>query len=338
MPPRSKSQPKAAAKAKSKQRPSSAPTRGRGRPSKYVKPTYSQIGTQTTKVIQDNNGGSMSYYTRNYKKSNFKTQLKGVPANSYFHQGSSRFGSSVGQQAYYAPATMFGGALGGGTNANDVEIIRELIQPSTGNAAKTTKYILRSINEQFAMTNQDNNSCQLYIYDIIVKKNSVNTFQTDQTKALGDQQAVGGVLNTSTPNIFPEFTPALMKNYKIQEKKRIILNPGETHYHKKYLKHDVLVDCGEIGMNNFYNIKGLTQITLFIAIGIPINDTMNKNSEVSTGTTTISLVRTRTIKYSFLSDTTTNTSYSATQLITAFTAGESIMDPAKGSVQTSASA
>lgn len=273
---------------------------------------------------KDGTNSSISYFSRVYKQQNpFYKQLKGTAVNTYIKQIPERLTANVGLQVFKEIITLDGGIIGSSTPGNEIDLLRNYILTSTNQGVKTLRYVVRSISEELLMTNQDNSRAEVRIYDIVCKRSCNSSITALVNGSLSDQGLTGW--GTQVQGISPESVLRDNRYYYIQQKQRFILEAGESHIHKRYIKKNIMVNCDFLANDSFGNVKGITHVTLIVARGMPCNDSVIK-TQVSTGTVTLDTIVNRQIRYSWLSDV-TQTAHAVGGIVQGFTNAESSMMP-----------
>lgn len=303
--------------------------------------------------------GQISYKTANYKSRTDKqkkllTALKTIAPQRYTDLQMKCLNSNAGRQAYWFFKSNYGGTNTTYTNQDysDIARIKSILntypKPTGTDNANSVKYVSLAVSEDIQITNQDNSTCQMFIFDIVTKKNvnrspwgvwesQFNTTQSYMTPPEttyvyggGTIPAIGAAYAT-VPGQLPTQQFEFNKYFKVLNKTRVIMSPGETHIHKKYSNKIRVIDCDLT--DSYVSMAGISEYTLIISIGFPANDATNKLTEINYQTTKLDVIQriTHTFKpYSI------NKSLVYIQSLPAegFTNNESVMNPTTATVQT----
>nr|WAE42997.1 MAG: capsid protein [Cressdnaviricota sp.] len=190
-------------------------------------------------------------------------------------------------------------------------------QPPVANATSTKVY-LQSLTSKYVITNQSPQTCILYLYDNVNKKDLLtgasHTSSSAWTQGLVDQQGI------ITQSIYhwdnqPTETKFFNQQYKIWKKRRIELGPGRSHEHICYLKINKIVDTELLELNENLRFIGYEQ--MFIIHGLPVDDTNNQSASttVTIAASKVDYVANHTYKFRYIQQTPRD-NYWSTQLPT----------------------
>lgn len=305
--------------------------------SKKNKRNNKKSDMQIGNVVKDGTNSSISYFTRLYKKNNpFYKNLKGTAVNTYLTHTTARHTANVGGQVFAELFTLQGGSVGSASPAitNELDLIRSYINTNTLQGSKTTRYVVSSVNEELLITNQDNSKAEIIIYDVFCKRSCLSSVTGLVNGSLVDQGLTGWSVNVQ--GIRCETVLRDNRYWYVAQKNRFILEAGESHIHKFYVKKNIMVNMDTIAADSYPYVNGVTMCKIICARGMPCNDTINK-SQVSTGTVTLDTVWNKQIRYRWISDT-TQTAHGNSNVVSGFTNAESTMMPQDAVIDLSSTA
>lgn len=163
---------------------------------------------------------------------------------------------------------------------------------SGGNLAsgfKSQKFFIDGVTAKFKFNNAGNTLCNIEIYDCIAKTTQT-TLQdpvTDWTVGLTDQDFTVSQ-SVTTPGAQPTEIKAFNIKWKILQKTRLSLHPGQFHTHTLSLKHNKILDTSYI--EDYEQIRGITTQTFFKVQGIPVDKNASGSSfgqDPATGVNTV---------------------------------------------------
>lgn len=294
--------------------PKSKPQRSRSA-SRSASRTSSRMSNRSKKVsFQESSGnGAISYYTRRYKAklkpslAKLLASVRTTAYNLYQDMYSCSQTCNAGQQTYQFYKSSYGGSnitLGDADYSDLYQIRYSQVGATPPDASNTIKWLSLSVQEELMMTNQDNSTCQMFIYDIVCKKDVNRSPWGVWSSAITDQVSGQTYVYKTVTNATPALTtpgqmPTMInewnKNFAIKQKTRVILSPGETHIHKKYTNKVRIIDYDRALQN--VSMAGITEYTLVITLGFPANDSVNKTNEINYATSKIDVIHKINHKY-----------------------------------------
>lgn len=194
------------------------------------------------------------------------------------------------------------------------------------------KMIIRGLKAEISLVNSSSTNSALTIYDCICRKDCSVSANSSAVNAWGTgvDSAGGSATDYQTIGSIPEESVTFNEFYKVVQRTRINLAPGELHRHEIYYSPEKVLS-GLYLTNVPYGIAGITTHTMFVHHGMPAHD--------STTTTNVTIDQSDldiVIKFSYdwreLENSVTNWTKSNT-LATSFAVGEQFVNEAVGQVQ-----
>lgn len=207
---------------------------------------------------------------------------------------------------------------------------------SGNDTKKTTRFILENMKAEYRMINQDNAPLQVTIYDLVAKRDHNLSPQTCFTDGLADQAATAFTTSTLPPGVSPTMSVQFNNYFKVLKSKRMVLEQGKYHTHSITLAPNRIFNS-EIMKEANLNIAGITHWVLVVVNGYIVNGVTAPTTDVSFGSAKLDIGITKTTKYSFIQDITTNF-FVNTNPATVLTGGESVMNVGTGTVTSGAQA
>lgn len=275
-------------------------------------------------------GGNYSRYARVTRR---RPRLsRALAVNSWFLTQQTSITATPGRQNSIVWYALDGGSYGGGSA---LDTIRQLCPTASVGENKTTRYFIKSLSERYLLTNATNAPCELTIYDIVTRRDSLYNPQTCWADGLTNVQGATINITRDTPACTPYMSPEFTKFFKVVRQKRVILSGGATHIHQKYVRRPIYIDMQCVyafGTQNLVALRGKTMFTLIVVSGIAANDSTDK-TQIETSQAKINMVLRQVYSYQWVDD----NHYSmlgTTTMATGFTNNQSIIQPASGTLQT----
>lgn len=194
------------------------------------------------------------------------------------------------------------------------------------------KMILHTVRGEISLVNSSSTNSTVVLYDIVAKRdsNTGNTGSPNGAWQVGIDDAGGNSTDWKVIGSIPQESVLFNEYYKIVQRTRISLAPGQMHRHEfSYTPNKVL--SGEYLNNVTYGAAGITIGTMVLQYGMPAHDST---------TTTAVTVDVGAIDYLFkvsydwreLENSVTAWTKSNT-LATSFAVGEQFVNQAVGQVQ-----
>lgn len=194
------------------------------------------------------------------------------------------------------------------------------------------KMILHTIRAEASLVNSSSTNSTLVLYDIVCRKdcNSANTGSPNGAWQVGIDDAGGSSTDYKIIGSIPTESVLFNDYYKIVQRTRISLSPGQMHRHEvTYNPNKVL--SGEYLSNVTYGLAGITCGVMVVQYGMPAHDSTTATSvTVDVG----ALDFLNKVSYDWRELENSVTSWSKTNnLATTFAVGEQFVNEAVGQVQ-----
>ena len=261
---------------------------------------------KSVRVNALSHGSSQSWFTHKMNPTPaFKVITKVNQSNWYVTNQSYRLSTGAGAQGFQEFGMFTGGTFGGTNYNSDLAVIVGKITASTGSGStgRTTNVALQSCSNKMMIANNESTPVVVTLYDVVCRRDDItgpyNAFSFgvyDESTTTSNGHDLG-----STPFNSQLFTT----KYKILKKSEIILPCGSVHEHnvfyapRKVFKAEILTNANQ-------SLEGLTVYTFIVYKGTPENDPA---LHVNTSGATLDIVITKSLRYTFSSDTTANFSY-----------------------------
>lgn len=192
---------------------------------------------------------------------------------------------------------------------------------------------IESVKSEVNMVNASSTNSTVIIYDIICK-NDCSVAGKNSSPGVawsyGVDSAGGSATDYKTVGSIPTESYMFNKFYKVVQRTRVSMAPGQMHRHEVYFKPNMKVQ-GFWPDAAPYGLQGLTVWTLIVHHGMPAHDSTT-NTSVTIDISSLDIVRKYSIQYKFLENSTTNWQKSNT-LATTFAVGEQFVNEAVAQVQ-----
>ena len=211
--------------------------------------------------------------------------------------------------------------------------VRAMLNTLTSVSTGSKRMVLESAQSEVTMTNSSNASCEIEIYDLVLKHDllvdpafNVNALvypvapNPEQYWSVGTLAAEGAAAGTTpSPSTFigsSPFDSQLFKDYfKVKKRTKVMLPQGGTHRHNIQLKPSRLIDEFQVATSvaGVAGLQGLTQYTMITCKGVPISDVTT--ALPTTASTLLDIIQSIRYKWTWVSDT-TSTGYFVDSLTT----------------------
>jgi len=265
--------------------------------------------------------------------------MKQLHASNYWYNNyATRLTAGVGVASIFSTSLLGSGAFTTTPNYDqDIPAIQYKVAGAITGQSKASRFLVESAYHDFRITNQDLGNVEIHIYDVSCKNDATLAPQQALYQGLNDESDGSfGFSNTVVPiGLVPTQSALFNQFYRVKQHTRIILAQGQSHSHSCYIK-PMRVMNSELMTDASLSLKGLSMWTMIVVNGLPQNDSTTK-TQVSTGNCALDIVATKTIKYTWSSD--TNNSYFYTNTLpSAFTVGENIVNIGSGAIGSGATA
>jgi len=253
--------------------------------------------------VQQSTGGSMSRFIHKTPCSRFtRALLKRTSSNYYITNASTRLntGGLGGVQAVTSYSLLTGGTQG---SAFDLPYIFNKVT-GVGTSYKTTRVFFESVSAKYMMTNQDLTNANVTLYDVVCRRDTTATPDYEWSVGITEENAT---YNAAVLGCTPFSSSLFTSHYKILKTTKLVLSPGQTHTHSVYYKLNRLLNQ-DILYDSALMLRGITIATIVVTHGEPTNSSTTPTN-VSTAPSTLDIVQTKQIRYSFIVDEDTNYYY-----------------------------
>lgn len=202
-------------------------------------------------------------------------------------------------------------------------------------ASVNDQLVLHSIKAELLFTNSSSSNSAITIYDIVARKDAgnANVNLPSQAWRYGVDQAGGAADDYLIVGSEPTESVAFNQFYKIVQRKRVSMAPGQLHRHEIYYQPNKLLK-GQYLTQQPYNIAGITLYTMVVHHGMPVHDVTTKTN-VSIDISSIDWCQKVSYQWRILEDATTSWR-KTNNLATSFPNGEEFVNEAVGQVQNAA--
>lgn len=305
--------------------------------------TTTRTKRKRSNVKVEGAGGQISGFKRTGRIKRFTKQLyKRVSPQFIYANKSNRLFGTAGQQAiqtYYlldnvaAQPTTDNDFNNMADVANNGELYADtgalgLIYPVKSYSPKTVKYFIDQVTAKYMMTNQENTNVELFIYDLVAKKDGSITPEGAWSGGLTDEG--GNASYRNTVGISPFVSPQFNAYWKVLKKTRVVLGTGQSHCHYINWKCQKVFNQEKLADSPYY-IKGLSYATMIIQTGLPVTDTTG--STVTTAGTDVASVMTKQVKFKVVRDANQTFRNYFNNLTTPGNAAQQMVDAATGAVE-----
>lgn len=279
-------------------------------------------------------GGQVSKFTAvNRRIPRSARLMKQLHASNYWYNNyAGRVTAGVGVASIFSTSLLGSGAFTTTPSYDtDLPAIQYKVAGAITGQSKASRFLIESAYHDFRITNQDLGNVEIHIYDVSTKSDCSLSPQQAVYDGLNDESDATFGFGTAKVPIGMNPTQSALFNqyYRVKQHSRIILAQGQSHSHTVYVK-PMRVFNSEVLSEASISVKGLSMWTMIVVSGLPQNDSTTK-TQVSTGNCALDIVTTKTIKYTWSSD--TNNSYFYTNnLPNAFTVGENIVNIGSGAI------
>lgn len=258
------------------------------------------------KVYMDDSGlASYSLFKASHSLAPaLRTETKLTASNYELVQATQFFSCTDGIQNFTSFGTWQAGAIGG---ASDLDLIRSNIISS--GTYKTAQWLAQSSIGHLKLTNLSNTLTKVTLLDIACRRDSSISPESAWSSGMVDQ----GALSANVIGTYPQMSSLFNQFFKIVRRSTFLLGPGFVHDHKVTLCPNKKVH-NELLAGGSTNLAGFTFFTMLIAEGMPRAGVAHAN--VSTSAVQLAVLFTKTLKYTWLSDS-TNSVYGTNTLNTA---------------------
>lgn len=251
-----------------------AATKSRRPPSPARSRTRSKIGHD--KKMDDNFSGTKSFTKHTFHHSKLYKGWKLARATGYhlFKNGDVLVSGTPGTQAV---STIF--------NIGDKGFFTDVVLPlvqtaeskSTGAALVdygAKRFMLNHLSARFNMVNSSVGATELIIYDLICKRDCLNTVIEDINRGLiaAEQLLDVTIRDASVYGQAMEQSADFRMNWRVIKRTTVNMSPGALHEHKIMLDYDKIFNTGLLQGDNGLNLNGFTYNCLVVARGQPVYD------------------------------------------------------------------
>lgn len=256
----------------------------------------------TSQRIPQSTGGSMSRYVHKAPCSRFtKAMFKRASSNYYVTNASFRLTTGgTGVQAVTSYSLLTGGVVGG---TGDLPYIYNKVT-GTNTGYKTTRVFFESVSAKYMMTNQDLTNANVTLYDVICRRDTNNSPDYEWSAGITEENAT---YNAAVVGCTPFSSSLLCSHYKVLKTSKLVLSPGQTHTHSVYYRLNRLLNQ-DILYDSLTELRGITIATIVVTHGEPTNSAATATN-VTTASSTLDIVQTKQIRYSWIADDDTNFFY-----------------------------
>ena len=194
------------------------------------------------------------------------------------------------------------------------------------------RMILQSVRAECSFVNSSSTNSTIIIYDIIARKDTSNASVGSPAGAwsYGVDSAGGSATDYKVIGSIPSESVAFNQFYKIVQRTRISLGPGQMHRHEvTFFPNKVLT--GQHITNVAYQLAGITLSSIVTHYGMPAHDSTT-TTDVTVDVSALDYVQKVSYDWRLLEDATTAWSKS-NNLATTFAVGEQFVNEAVGQVQ-----
>lgn len=199
-------------------------------------------------------------------------------------------------------------------------------------ASVNDQLVMHSIKAELLFTNSSSSNSAITIYDIVARKDAGNANVALPSLAwqYGVDQAGGAANDYLVVGSEPTESVAFNQFYKIVQRKRINMAPGQLHRHEVYYQPNKLLK-GQYLTQQPYNVTGVTVYTMIVHHGMPAHDRVT-GTNVTIDISSIDWCQKVSYQWRILED--ASTSWRKTNnLPTSFPNGEEFVNEAVGQTQ-----
>lgn len=239
-----------------------------------------------------------SFIDTNIADKKHKDKFKAAQMNTYTRVNPVKMAVGAAVQAdqsyltlQYSDIVQFTGSANQGVTAN-------------GNLVNTSKFLIDSVQAEYAMTNSSNGNVTVDIYSFKAKRDGTQSVNSIWYSNLRDASAQTIVDYTQLWGVSPFTAPGIFDFWNLQKIYHVNLGPGQSHVHRELYNVGKEFDNQIMELSGSTIFKDMTHNVFFLVRGMP--QTANTGSNVTTQVANLDVILSETFKWKYIADNDTN--------------------------------